>query len=175
MESKIAAMKNGVSTTINQLRENLTSLNQYKVRMQTIAIRIKIEQKVKAMNDAAMFEQRKAALLAEIDKSKASHRQLEAEVKKVKEGWLVYYEEAIENLKLSFKEIDRDTLKAWAEKSERERTELEAEIKLISKEVEQLDHEIDKTTAEASDEDLIRLKRLTEEKLVHFKNLMNKK
>jgi len=153
----------------------LTSLNQYKVRMQTIAIRIKIEQKVKAMNDAAMFEQRKAALLAEIDKSKASHRLLEAEIKKVKEGWLVYYEEAIENLKLSYKEIDRETLKAWTDKSERERSELEAEIKLISKEVEQLDHEIDKTTAEPSDEDLIRLKRLTEEKLVHFKNLMNKK
>lgn len=153
----------------------MTSLNQYKVRMQTIAIRIKIEQKVKAMNDAAMFEQRKAALLAEIDKSKASHRLLEAEIKKVKEGWLVYYEEAIENLKLSFKEIDRETLKAWTDKSERERSELEAEIKLISKEVEQLDHEIDKTTAEPSDEDLIRLKRLTEEKLVHFKNLMNKK
>ena len=82
--------------------------------MQTIAIRIKIEQKVKAMNDAAMFEQRRAALLAEIDKSKASHRQLEAEVKKVKEGWLVYYEEAIENLKLSFKEIDRETLNFYA-------------------------------------------------------------
>jgi cell division protein FtsB len=143
--------------------------------MQTIAIRIKIEQKVKAMNDAAMFEQRKAALIAEIDKSKASHRQLEAEVKKVKEGWLVYYEEAIENLKLSFKEIDREALKAWAEKSERERSELEAEIKQITKEVEQLDHEIDKTSDEASDEDLIRLKQLTEEKLAHFKNLMNKK
>lgn len=150
-------------------------MNQYKVRMQTIAIRIKIEQKVKAMNDAAMFEQRKAALIAEIDKSKASHRQLEAEVKKVKEGWLVYYEEAIENLKLSFKEIDREALKAWAEKSERERSELEAEIKQITKEVEQLDHEIDKTSDEASDEDLIRLKQLTEEKLAHFKNLMNKK
>ena len=149
-------------------------MNQYKVRMQTIAIRIKIEQKVKAMNDAAMFEQRKAALIAEIDKSKASHRQLEAEVKKVKEGWLVYYEEAIENLKLSFKEIDREALKAWAEKSERERSELEAEIKQITKEVEQLDHEIDKTSDEASDEDLIRLKQLTEEKLAHFKNLMNK-
>ena len=143
--------------------------------MQTIAIRIKIEQKVKAMNDAAMFEQRKAALIAEIDKSKASHRQLEAEVKKVKEGWLVYYEEAIENLKLSFKEIDREALKAWAKKSERERSELEAEIKQITKEVEQLDHEIDKTSDEASDEDLIRLKQLTEEKLAHFKNLMNKK
>jgi len=55
-------------------------LNQYKVRMQTISIRIKIEQKVKAMNDAAMFEQRKIALVAEIEKSKASHKQLEAEV-----------------------------------------------------------------------------------------------
>lgn len=127
------------------------------------------------MNDAAMFEQRKAALIAEIDKSKASHRQLEAEVKKVKEGWLVYYEEAIENLKLSFKEIDREALKAWAEKSERERSELEAEIKQITKEVEQLDHEIDKTSDEVSDEELIRLKQLTEEKLAHFKNLMNKK
>lgn len=150
-------------------------MNQYKVRMQTIAIRIKIEQKVKAMNDAAMFEQRKAALVAEIDKSKASHRQLEAEVKKVKEGWLVYYEEAIKELKLRFKEIDREALKAWTDKSEKERAELEAEIAQISKEVEQLDREIDKTTPEASDEDLSRLKRLTEEKLVHFKNLMNKK
>ena len=48
-------------------------LNQYKVKVQTIQIRIKIEQKVKAMNNAAQFEQRKAEIIAEIAKSKDSH------------------------------------------------------------------------------------------------------
>lgn len=43
-----------------------------------MSIRVKIEQKVKAMYEAAQFEQRKAALVQEIAKSKEAHKQLEA-------------------------------------------------------------------------------------------------
>ena len=127
------------------------------------------------MNNAAQFEQRKAEIIAEIAKSKDSYKQLEAQLKQTNEGWLQYYEEAIDELKQNFKEVDRDALKTWLEKSENEKRELEAEIKQVTQEVDQLDLEINKTEPERSDEELARLKQLTEEKLVHFKTLMNKK
>jgi hypothetical protein len=53
MEEKVTTMKNSVTLTIDQLRENLKLLNQYKVKVQTMSIRVKIEQKVKAMYEAA--------------------------------------------------------------------------------------------------------------------------
>jgi hypothetical protein len=42
--------------------------------VQTISIRIKIEQKVKSMNTVAQFEQRKVELTSEIAKAKDSQR-----------------------------------------------------------------------------------------------------
>jgi hypothetical protein len=78
-------------------------------------------------------------------------------------------------LKLRFKEIDGEALKAWMLKSEQERSELDAEIKIILKEVDQLESEIKQATVEGSDLDIERLKKLTEEKLINFKNLLNKK
>jgi hypothetical protein len=53
MEEKVSTMKSSVVLTIDQLRENLKLLNQYKVKVQTMSIRVKIEQKVKAMYEAA--------------------------------------------------------------------------------------------------------------------------
>lgn len=103
------------------------------------------------------------------------HRQLELKIKQVNDGWLTFYEEAIADLKLKFKEIDSEAIRAWMDKSERERREIDAEIAAITKEIDQLDREIDRAQPERSDEELARLKQLTEEKLVHFKNLMNKK
>ena len=53
-------MKNSVTVSVDQLRENLKLLNQYKVKLQTMTIRVKIEQKVKSMYESAQFEERKA-------------------------------------------------------------------------------------------------------------------
>lgn len=60
-------------------------------------------------------------------------------------------------------------------KSEQERSQLDAEIKIILKEVDQLESEIKQATVQGSDKDIERLKKLTEEKLINFKNLLNKK
>lgn len=74
IEAKVAQMKGAMTITFEQLRENLKLLNQYKVKVQTISIRIKIEQKVKSMNTVAQFEQRKVELTSEIAKAKDSQR-----------------------------------------------------------------------------------------------------
>jgi predicted DNA-binding protein YlxM (UPF0122 family) len=56
IEGKVQAMKKSVTVSVDQLRENLKLLNQYKVKLQTMTIRVKIEQKVKAMYESAQFE-----------------------------------------------------------------------------------------------------------------------
>ena len=58
----------------------MKTLNQFKVKTQTINIRIKVEQKVKAMYDAAQFEQRKLALEKDIAESKERHATLEIQI-----------------------------------------------------------------------------------------------
>lgn len=58
MEDKVLTMKESVSVTVNQLRENLRLIGQYKVRMQTLHVRIAIESKVKDSFEQAKFQER---------------------------------------------------------------------------------------------------------------------
>jgi len=58
MEEKLLSMSELMNTTLEQLKENTRQLAQYKVRLQTLKIRIKIENKVRDANKAAKFEER---------------------------------------------------------------------------------------------------------------------
>ena len=51
-------MKESMSVTLGQLRENTRLIEQYKIRMRTMKIRIAIEQKVKDSFEAARFKGR---------------------------------------------------------------------------------------------------------------------
>ena len=51
-------MKESMSVTLGQLRENTRLIEQYKIRMRTMKIRIAIEQKVKDSSEAARFKER---------------------------------------------------------------------------------------------------------------------
>ena len=51
-------------------------------------------------------------------------------------NWLEYYNHAINDLKLRFKDIDKESVKAYLDKSENERAKVDAQIKLICKQVE---------------------------------------
>ena len=58
MEEKVLGIKESMTITLQQLRENTRQTEQYKVRMQTMKIRIAIETKAREAFDAAKFEQR---------------------------------------------------------------------------------------------------------------------
>jgi len=58
MEEKVLGMRESMNVTIQQLRENTRMIEQYKIRMQTMKIRIAIEQKVNDSFVGAKFEQR---------------------------------------------------------------------------------------------------------------------
>lgn len=58
MEEKVLVMKESMSVTLGQLRENTRLIEQYKIRMRTMKIRIAIEQKVKDSSEAARFKER---------------------------------------------------------------------------------------------------------------------
>ena len=58
MEKKVLGMRATMGITLEQLRESTKLLAQYRVKMQTLKIRTKIEEKVKATYEAAKFEQR---------------------------------------------------------------------------------------------------------------------
>jgi surfactin synthase thioesterase subunit len=47
MEKKVLGMRETMSVTLDQLRESVKLLAQYRAKMQTLKIRIKIEEKVK--------------------------------------------------------------------------------------------------------------------------------
>ena len=58
MEEKVLTMRDSMTVTLQQLRENTRMIEQYKVRLQTMKIRIAIEQKVKESYSSAKFEER---------------------------------------------------------------------------------------------------------------------
>lgn len=55
MEEKVLTMRESMQVTLQQLRENTRHIEQYKIRMQTMRIRIAIEQKVKDSYESAKF------------------------------------------------------------------------------------------------------------------------
>ena len=58
MEEKVLGMKESMTITLTQLRENTRQLEQYKVRMQAMKIRFAIESKVRQSYEAAQFKER---------------------------------------------------------------------------------------------------------------------
>lgn len=51
-------MKESMTMTLQQLRENTRLMEQYKIRLQTMKIRIAIESKVKESYEHAKFQER---------------------------------------------------------------------------------------------------------------------
>ena len=58
MEEKVHTMRESMTVTLQQLRENTRQVEQYKIRLQTMKIRIAIEAKVKESHDNAKFQER---------------------------------------------------------------------------------------------------------------------
>ena len=58
MEEKVLTMRESMNETLQLLRENTRIIEQQKIRMQTMKIRIAIEQKVKDSFEGAKFEER---------------------------------------------------------------------------------------------------------------------
>lgn len=58
MEEKVLTMKESMTMTLQQLRENTRLMEQYKVRLQTMKIRISIESKVKESYENAKYQER---------------------------------------------------------------------------------------------------------------------
>lgn len=55
MEEKVLTMKESMTVTLQQMRENMRMIEQYKIRMKTMKIRVAIEQKVRDSFEAAKF------------------------------------------------------------------------------------------------------------------------
>ena len=62
MESRILGMKETIGASVEQLREASREVGSYRVRLQTLKVRIKIETKVKETYEAAQFQARYNAL-----------------------------------------------------------------------------------------------------------------
>ena len=58
MEEKVLTMRESMTVTLQQLRENTRLIEQYKIRMQTLKIRTAIETKVKQSFESAKFQER---------------------------------------------------------------------------------------------------------------------
>lgn len=58
MEEKVLTMRESMTVTLQQLRENTRMVEQYKIRLQTLKIRTAIENKVKQSYESAKFQER---------------------------------------------------------------------------------------------------------------------
>ena len=91
-------------------------LAQYRAKMQTLKIRIQIEQKVKATYEAAKFEQRHKMLEEQLAISEQRQEALAVEIQTIQSSWADYYAAAIEDIKLRFSEIDKTTVMQYLQK-----------------------------------------------------------
>lgn len=116
MEEKVLTMRESMQVTLQQLRENTRLIEQYKIRMQTMRIRIAIEQKVKDSYESAKFQERYAALERDMQDSKQKQESLQVQVKKIQGGWGEYYASALTAIKSRFEQINSSKFLAFMEK-----------------------------------------------------------
>lgn len=116
MEEKVLTMRESMQVTLQQLRENTRLIEQYKIRMQTMRIRIAIEQKVKDSYESAKFQERYAALERDMQDSKQKQESLQVQVKKIQGSWGEYYASALTAIKSRFEQINSSKFLAFMEK-----------------------------------------------------------
>lgn len=110
MERKVLGMKNSMGITLEQLRQSTKLLAQYRVKMQTLKIRIQIEEKVKATYESAKFEERYKLLEQQFATSQKRQESLKVEIETIQNSWADYYAMAIEDIKTRFSEIDKGSV-----------------------------------------------------------------
>jgi len=110
MERKVLGMKNSMGITLEQLKQSTKLLAQYRVKMQTLKIRIQIEEKVKATYESAKFEERYKLLEQQFATSQKRQESLKVEIETIQNSWADYYAMAIEDIKTRFSEIDKGSV-----------------------------------------------------------------
>jgi len=99
-------MKESVSLTLQQLRENTRLIEQYKIRMKTLKVRIAIEQKVKDSIECAKFEERYRRMEQNVAESTRRQEALQVQVTHIKQSWSSYFGGALTEIKERFEKID---------------------------------------------------------------------
>ena len=180
MEKKVLGMRETMSVTLDQLRESVKLLAQYRAKMQTLKIRIKIEEKVKQTYEAANFEKRHKLLEEQFATAQKRQEALQVEIKTIQTSWADYYAMAIEDIKQRFAEIDKTTFTQYLTRQKAENEKIESELAEILGQVQALESEIStKTEKKSKDgqdtEHLHKLKQQAEEKQIRFRTLLNRK
>lgn len=80
MEEKVLTMRESMTMTLQQLRENTRLIEQYKIRQQTMKIRIAIETKVKESNESAKFQERYQMLDRQVKEQTSKQEALQVQV-----------------------------------------------------------------------------------------------
>ena len=115
--------------------------------MQTMKIRIAIEQKVKDSYDAAKFQERHAMLEKAIQDSTRKQESLKVQVDLISKNWGDYYEKALTEIKDRFTSINSSTFVAYLDQQKIEAEKLDRELEIVTGEVKQLEIEVDSTTS----------------------------
>merc|ERR1719242_941358 len=76
-----------MSMTLDQLKESVKILAEYKAKMQTLKVRIKIEEKVKQTYEAGQFEKRHKLLEEQLAGAQKRQENLEIEIKTIQTSW----------------------------------------------------------------------------------------
>ena len=138
-------MRESMTVTLQQLRENTRMIEQYKVRLQTMKIRIAIEQKVKESYSSAKFEERYQMLENQIRDSTAKQEALQVQVKQIQQGWGEYYSRGISEIKERFEQINSTTIVTYMDQQKVESENLDRELEVIMGEVQQLEIDVQST------------------------------
>ena len=175
MEKKVLGMRETMSMTLDQLKESVKTLAEYKAKMQTLKVRIKIEEKVKQTYEAGQYEKRHKLLEEQLAAADKRQENLQVEIKTIQSSWADYYAMAIEDIKQRFTEIDKTTFNEFMVRQKQENEEVERELSAILGEVQSLETEITKSQEGQDTEHLHRLKQQAEEKQIRFRTLLNRK
>lgn len=168
-------MRETMSMTLDQLKESVKTLAEYKAKMQTLKVRIKIEEKVKQTYEAGQYEKRHKLLEEQLAAAEKRQENLQVEIKTIQSSWADYYAMAIEDIKQRFTEIDKTTFNEFMVRQKQENEEVERELSAILGEVQSLETEITKSQDGQDTEHLHRLKQQAEEKQIRFRTLLNRK
>ena len=157
-------MRETMSMTLDQLKESVKILAEYKAKMQTLKVRIKIEEKVKQTYEAGQFEKRHKLLEEQLAGAQKRQENLEIEIKTIQTSWADYYAMAIEDIKQRFAEIDKTTFNEFMVRQKQENEDIERELSAILGEVQSLETEITKSQDGQDSEQIHKLKQQAEEK-----------
>ena len=158
MEKKVLGMRETMSMTLDQLKESVKVLAEYKAKMQTLKVRIKIEEKVRQTYEAGQYEKRHKMLEEQLITAEKRQESLQIEIKTIQSSWADYYAMAIEDIKQRFAEVDKATFNEFMVKQKQENEEIERELSAIMGEVQSLETEIVKSKDGQNTDHLHKLK-----------------